>query len=103
MSEPYAPDGYPRVTPHLPLPGAHPILDFPVAVFGARVFDRTERPDGNIAHVAVRIGDSTIELAEATDRFGTMPGPIHIYVPDVDPTDGLFVERRGGALTGALR
>ena len=78
MSEPYAPDGYPRVTPHLTLTGAHTILDFLVAVFGARVFDRTERPDGNIAHVAVRIGDSTIELAEATDRFGPMPGAIHI-------------------------
>jgi uncharacterized glyoxalase superfamily protein PhnB len=98
MSEPYAPDGYPRVTPYLTISGAHIILDFLVAVFGARVIDRTEGPDGKIAHGAVRIGDSTIELAEATDRFGSMPGAIHIYVPDVDHAHKLALENGAEAI-----
>lgn len=84
MSEPYVPDGYSRVTPYLTVDGAKAVLDFLVQVFGAEVVDRAERPDGKLAHATVRIGDSTIEVAEATERFGPMPGAIHIYVPDVE-------------------
>lgn len=86
MSEPYAPDGFTRVTPYLTVDGAQKLLDFLVAVFDARVADRSERPDGTLAHAAVRIGDSHIELSEATGQWGPTPGAIHIYVPDVDQT-----------------
>ena len=86
MSQPYAPDGFSQVTPYLTVKGAQGLLDFLVRVFEAEVFNRFENPDGTVANAAVRIGDSTIEVAEATDRFGPMPGAIHIYVPDVDQT-----------------
>lgn len=86
MSEPYAPDGFARVTPYLTVKGAQKLLDFLVAVFDAQVVDRTERPDGTLAHATVRIGDSHIELSDATEQWGPMPGAIHIYVPDVDQT-----------------
>jgi uncharacterized glyoxalase superfamily protein PhnB len=68
----------------LTLDGAQAIVDFIVGVFGAEILDRVNRPDGKLAHAAVRIGDSVVELSEATDRFGAMPGAIHIYVPDTD-------------------
>jgi PhnB protein len=84
MSEPFAPDGYTRVTPYLTVKGAQQLLDFLVAVFGAVVVQSTQRPDGKLANAAVRIGDAHIELSEATERYGAMPGAIHVYVPNVD-------------------
>src|SRR3989442_5679730 len=86
MSESYVPDGFTRVTPYLTVNGAKKLLDFSVAVFDARVADRSERPDGKLAHASVRIGDSHIELSDATEQWGPTPGAIHIYVPDVDQT-----------------
>src|SRR5437016_13237195 len=87
MSEPVAPDGFTWVTPYLTVHGAQRLLDFVVAVFDARVADRSERPDGKLAHATVRVGDSHIEVSEATEQWGRIPGAIHIYVPDVDHTD----------------
>ena len=86
MSESYVPDGFTRVTPYLTVNGAQKLLDFLVAVFDARVADRSERPDGKLAHAVVRIGDAHIELSDATEQWGPTPGAIHIYVPDVDRT-----------------
>jgi PhnB protein len=86
MSEPFAPDGYTRITPYLTVKGVQQLLDFLVAVFGAVVVQSTQRPDGKLANAAVRIGDSHIELSEATERYGAMPGAIHVYVPNVDET-----------------
>ena len=84
MSEPFAPDGFTRVTPYLTVHDAHKLLDFLVAVFEADVTDKVEREDGGLRHASVRVGDASIELADATDAYGPMPGAIHIYVPDVD-------------------
>jgi len=79
VSESYVPDGFTRVTPYLTVNGAKKLLDFLVAVFDARVADRSERPDGKLAHASVRIGDSHIELSDATEQWGPTPGAIHIY------------------------
>lgn len=86
MSEPYAPNGFARVTPYLTVKGAQKLVDFLVAVFDARVVDRSARPDGKLVHAAVRIGDSYIELSDATEQWGPMPGALHVYVLDVDQT-----------------
>lgn len=93
MSDSYVPDGFTRVTPYLTVNGARKLLDFLVAVFEASVVDRTERPDGRLANAAVRIGDSTIEVSEATEKWGPMPAAIHIYVPDVDQTHRRALEQ----------
>jgi PhnB protein len=84
MSELFTPDGYTRVTPYLTVNGVQKLLDFLVAVFDAVVVHSTQRPDGKLTNAAVRIGDSHIELSEATEQYGSMPGAIHIYVPNVD-------------------
>ena len=93
MNQPYAPDGFSQVTPYLTVKGAAGLLDFLVRVFEAEEITRFEDPDGTVANAAVRIGDSTIEVAEATDRFGPMPGAIHIYVADVDLTHQRAVQQ----------
>lgn len=86
MGETYAPKGFNRAVPYLTLEGAQAIVDFIVNTFEGEILDRVDRPDGKLAHAAVRIGDSVIELSEATERFGQLPGAIHIYVPDTDQT-----------------
>jgi PhnB protein len=93
MSETYAPDYYNRVVPYLTLEGAAEILDFLVDVFQGEVLNRSNRRDGKLGHAAVRIGDSIVELSEFTERFGPMPGAIHIYVPDVDLAHRRAVDR----------
>lgn len=98
MSEPYAPDGYPRVTPYLTVSGAQRLLDFLVAVFDADVVDRSEKSDGKLAHASVRIGDSLVELSDATEQWGPMPGAIHIYVLDVNQTHRRALENGAQSL-----
>jgi PhnB protein len=98
MSEPYAPDGYTRVTPFLTVNGAQKLLDFIVAVFDAEVVDRAESLDGTLTYAALRIGDAYVELAEATEQYGPMPCAIHIYVPDVDQTHQRALESGGQSL-----
>jgi uncharacterized glyoxalase superfamily protein PhnB len=82
--------------------GAHKLLDFLVQVFDAQILDQTEQPNGKLTHAAVRIGDSSIELAEATDQFGAMENAIHIYVPDVDETHQRALENGAHEIHGPM-
>jgi PhnB protein len=98
MSEPYAPDGFTRVTPYLTVNGAQKLLEFLVAVFDAEVIDREKREDGGLRHATVGVGDANIELADAADAFGSFPGAVHIYVPDVDETHRRAVQNGADVL-----
>lgn len=98
MNEPYAPDGYPRVIPYLTVKDAQKLLAYIVVVFNAEVLVKIEHENGVIAHAAVRIGDAVIELAEAIEQYGPMPGAIHIYVPDVDRTHQRAIDQGGQSL-----
>lgn len=82
----FTPDGYHTVTPYLTIQGAGRLIDFVRQAFGAEEIERMQRPDGTIAHAAVRIGDSIVEMAEARGEWPAMPGALHLYVPDVDAT-----------------
>ena len=92
MNEDYKPNGFNRVSPFLTVIDAQFLIDFMVQVFNAEILERTERPDGKVSHAAVRIGDSSLEIAEATERFGPMPSALHIYVPDIDETHRRAIE-----------
>lgn len=102
MSEPYAPDGFTRVTPYPTVAGARKLLDFLVVVFDAEVADRFDRSDGTLVHATVRIGDACVEVAEATEEWGPTPAAIHVYVPDVARTHQRAVENGGQALHGPM-
>ena len=69
MNEDYTPIGFNQVSPFLTVTDAHILVDFMVQVFNAQILERTERPDGKVSHAAVRIGDSTLEIAEATEAL----------------------------------
>jgi PhnB protein len=86
------PDGYHSVTPYLIIKGAAAAIDFYRNVFGAVELFRMPKPDGGIGHAEIRIGDSSVMLADEHPEMGIL-GPqslggtsVHIllYVEDVD-------------------
>jgi PhnB protein len=93
----YIPEGFRTVTPYLTVKGAPQLLEFIKRVFDAEELSVTEH-EGRIAHAAVRIGDSTVELSEATEQWGATPGALHVYVSDIDAVHRRAVEAGGVAL-----
>jgi PhnB protein len=80
------PEGYQSVTPYLIVEGAEKLLDFVNQAFGAEERFRMDGPDGSVAHAEVRIGDSVVMLADASEQWPATPGNIHLYVEDCDET-----------------
>ncbi len=80
----YRRPGLRTLTPYLVVTGAARLIDFFKAAFGAEEMLRVPRPDGSIMHAEVQIGDSRVELADASERYGSIAVEIHLYVPDAD-------------------
>ena len=88
------PEGYHTVTPYLVMTGAAEAIEYYKKVFGATEVMRFPSPGGRIGHAEIRIGDSTIMLADDNPEmgfrgpktFGGSPISLLVYVPDVDKT-----------------
>jgi PhnB protein len=84
------PQGYHSVTPYLIVKGAAGAIDFYKKAFGAKEIMRFPGPNNSVAHAEIRIGDSTIMLADeqpnyrSPEAFGGSPVSLMIYVEDVD-------------------
>lgn len=86
------PEGYHSVTPYLVVKGAAKAIEFYKQAFGATETLRMPHPDGRIAHAELKIGDSTIMLADefpernirGPESLGGSPVMIHLYIGDVD-------------------
>ena len=68
-------------------------IDFYKAAFGAIELFRLEGPDGRIGHAELKIGNSSLMLAEPCDQSGGLTASqslngaaigLHLYVEDVD-------------------
>ena len=86
------PSGMHSVTPHLVCAGAAKAIEFYKKAFGAEEQARLPGPDGRLMHAAVKIGDSTVMLADEMPEWGSLaptslkgsPVTIHLYVEDAD-------------------
>ena len=95
------PDGMHTVTPHLICAGAADAIEFYKKAFNAVEMGRLPGPQGKLMHAAIKIGDSTVMLADEFPEMGGLgpkslkgsPVTIHLYVEDVDA----FVQRAVGA------
>lgn len=76
----HIPAGFRTVTPYLHPPRAAEFIDFVKKAFDAEEKLRVPTPDGRIMHAELKIGDSVLELGEATP----MPAALHMYLPDAD-------------------
>ena len=80
------PAGYHTVTPYLAVPDAQSLIDFTVKVFNAKEREIIRKPDGQIRHAEVRIGDSIIMLGTTSSTYGNATATLYVYVDDADAT-----------------
>jgi len=78
------PAGYHTVTPYLAVPDAQSLIDFMVKVFDAKEREIIRKPDGQINHAEVQIGDSIIMLGSKSSAYGTATATLYVYVDDAD-------------------
>jgi PhnB protein len=82
----HQPAGYPTVSVYMMADGAEHVIDFVTDVLGGEIIMRIDRDDGSLMHGSLRLGDSVIMLADATEDAPAFPVWLHVYVPDVDAT-----------------
>ena len=82
----HKPEGYNAVSPYLIVTDASRTIAFLERVLGGTVLRRFDDPDGRIVHAEVRIDDSVVMVADATDDWPATGAQVHVYVPDVDAT-----------------
>ncbi|HSK28147.1 MAG TPA: VOC family protein [Jiangellales bacterium] len=97
------PEGYTTLTPFLVCQPAAEAIDFYEEVFGARLVDRMDGPDGTVAHAELDFGDGRLQLGDPTDAYGLVSpqgaaddrasSSLCIYVSDVDEVFAAAVER----------
>jgi PhnB protein len=86
------PDGYHSITPYLICDGAAKAIEYYKKAFGAIETLRMDAPGGKVGHAEVRIGDSTLMVADEHPEMdargprsiGGSPASIVLYVKDVD-------------------
>ena len=80
------PYGYHTVTPVLMVNDAAKLIEFLKQAFGARERERYADPDGKILHAEVTLGDSIVQLSDATGEWKPVQVPLLLYVTDTDAT-----------------
>jgi uncharacterized glyoxalase superfamily protein PhnB len=80
----YFSDAAPTVQPFLQPAHAEPVIDFLTAAFDAVETGRATAPDGAILHTTLKIGNSALELIDATGIYQPMPGMFYLRTQDAD-------------------
>ncbi|MBL8979417.1 MAG: VOC family protein [Gemmatimonadetes bacterium] len=89
MPSAYKPHGYTSLAPYLLVSGAHRVLEFLTAAFGATALRRFEAPDGSILQAGNGgygpfFSDTVVMLSEGGGPYPPFPAWVHLYLPDVD-------------------
>jgi uncharacterized glyoxalase superfamily protein PhnB len=92
MSVSPIPQGYTSLTPFLVVDGAARAIDFYVDVFGARVVEKMDGPDGTVPHAELDFGNGRLQLGDPNTDYGLEAPPrresvthsIVLYCPDAD-------------------
>ena len=77
-------DTYRTLTPYLVVLDADAEIRFLTAAFGATEKSVDRRPDGEVMHAELLIGDSLVMLGQANDTWKALSGALYLWVPDVD-------------------
>jgi uncharacterized glyoxalase superfamily protein PhnB len=78
--------GYQTTTPYLIVPDARKLISFLTGVFGAEETFCLPGSEGGVMHAEIRIGESTILLADARDEYKPTTAGLYVYVDDADET-----------------
>lgn len=93
------PEGLRSVQPYLHLRGAHNMIPFMEAAFGAEAMGVHKSPDGIVRHATMRIGNATLEIDEAHGEYQPKPCHLHVYVPDADAS---YAQALGAGATSLM-
>jgi PhnB protein len=86
MSVRSIPEGYHSITPYLIVEDAEKLIEFVEQAFDGRVFIKMQDENGKINHAEMKIGDSALMLAEASEEWKPTRTFLHLYVENVDET-----------------
>jgi uncharacterized glyoxalase superfamily protein PhnB len=78
----WKPTNYPSVSPYLICRDAEAVIAFLIAVFGAKLLRRFDRPDGSLMHAELRIDDSVVMLGGGGTEHRSAEVHVHVYVAD---------------------
>ena len=84
QGETYTPKGLNSVNVYMLPLRAEPVINFLKRAFGARELGKYASPDGVVHHAEIRVGDSVVEMGEASGKYAPMPTMFYVYVPDCD-------------------
>jgi uncharacterized glyoxalase superfamily protein PhnB len=82
------PEGYNTVNPFIITKDARKLIEFLKEVFGGQAVKEayTMDTDGLLLHAELRVGNSTIMLADTKEGWPFTPSLLQIYVEDVEKT-----------------
>lgn len=86
MQNDFKPAGYTSASPYFVVKGARKFIDLLTKLFGATEQRSYKREDGTVMHAEVKLDDTILMLAEATENFPGNTILMHVYVPNVDET-----------------
>jgi PhnB protein len=78
------PENAQTVTPYLIVKDATKFIEFTKSLFNAEQIYLVMRDENLIAHAEIRIGNTNIMCADATDEFTPQPAGLFIYVESAD-------------------
>jgi uncharacterized glyoxalase superfamily protein PhnB len=84
MENNFKPEGYNSVSPYLIVNGAQKMIDLLKKIFNAEELRRYDRADGSIMHAEIRIDDSVVMIADASEQYSQNNSLLHVYLKDVD-------------------
>lgn len=80
----YKPKDYNSLSPYFVVQDPTAFIAFLKAVFDAEELRKYAREDGSIMHAELKIDDSVVMLASATEQYPPIEQLVHVYVSDVD-------------------
>lgn len=80
------------VCPYLIVNSVEKQIDFLREVFNAEVGESVKQPDGQVMHGEVRIGDTTIMMGKANEKFPAMQNMNYVFVQNADKTYGKAID-----------
>ena len=86
MAVKHIPEGYHTITPYLIVEGADKLLEFIQNTFDGKVMVNMQDDKGRISHAELKIGDSMLMLAEASEQWKATKTLLYLYVENIDGT-----------------